>query len=360
MTQPVPTLAQRNHLVFWAGTAAAVAAFVWLFSGVLLPFVLGMAIAYLLNPLVNAFGRMKIPRGAAALIILGMFFAALALLVALAAPPLYRQGAELAAALPGWIDRAAAALRPWTAWLHDRLDNGGLTPLQDALKDNAGKALSLTGGLLGGIAGGGQAVAGALSVFLFTPITAYFMMKEWDGLLRWADGLIPRKHHDTVCTLMTQIDAKLAGFVRGQLTVAAVLGVVYALALTLAGLKFGVLIGLAAGALSIIPLVGSTAGLLASVAVAWLQSGAWGYTGMIAAIFVVGQIVEGHFLTPRLLGESVGLHPLWILFALMAGGSLLGITGMLLAVPVAAVAGVLIGFFIAQYRESAYFGENGK
>jgi predicted PurR-regulated permease PerM len=157
--------------------------------------------------------------------------------------------------------------------------------------------------------------------------------------------------------MMRRIDQKLSGFVRGQITVALMLGTLYALALMIAGLNYGFLIGIISGVLSIIPLVGSTVGLLMAVLVAWFQTGGeWVFVGGIAAIFLVGQMIEGNILTPKLVGDSVGLHPLWVMFALMAGAALFGILGMLLAVPVAAIVGVLAGAGIAQYKSSALYG----
>ncbi len=155
--------------------------------------------------------------------------------------------------------------------------------------------------------------------------------------------------------LLKQIDQKLSGFVRGQISVAVMLGVAYAIALTIAGLKYGFMIGLMSGLLSVIPMVGSAVGLIVSVAVAWFQAGDIVFVGIIAAIFIAGQVIEGNFLTPKLVGDSVGLHPLWVFFALLAGGSLLGILGMFLAVPVAAVIGVLLSFAIYKYKQSAYY-----
>ena len=172
---------------------------------------------------------------------------------------------------------------------------------------------------------------------------------------------MPRDHKKTIKRLLGEMDLKLAGFVRGQISVAVMLGVVYAIALSLAGLKYGFLIGIISGLLSIIPMVGSTVGLIASVTVAWFQAGDITFVAMIGGIFIVGQLIEGNIITPKLVGDSVGLHPLWVFFALLAGGSLFGIVGMLLAVPVAAVAGVLIGFGLDRYKKSQYFrGSHGK
>ena len=167
---------------------------------------------------------------------------------------------------------------------------------------------------------------------------------------------MPRDNKKTIMSLVKEIDVKLSSFIRGQLTVVLILAIGYAIALSLAGLKFGLLIGICAGLLCIIPMVGSIAGLFVAVAVALIQtSGDFVYAGIIAAIFIAGQTIEGYFLTPKLVGDSVGLHPLWVIFALMAGGSLFGIVGMLIAVPVAAIASVLIAFGTAQYKKSKYY-----
>lgn len=194
-----------------------------------------------------------------------------------------------------------------------------------------------------------------LSFLLLTPLIAFMMMLEWPRITAWIDQQIPRHYYDQIRQLLDRIDRKIAGFVRGQLLVALALAIVYALALAIAGLQFGFLIGATAGLLSIIPLFGSTVGLLVSVSVAWFQAESIAYVGIIAAIFIAGQVLEGNVITPKLVGKSVGLHPIWILFAILAGSALMGILGMLLAVPVAASIGVLLGFALEQYRQSAYY-----
>lgn len=360
MPHTVSALSARNHFIFWSSTFFLFLAFVWVFSDMLLPFVLGLAIAYLLNPMMEYLGGHKVPRWIAALLILGLFFAFVLSLLAVAMPPLYREASELANALPGYIEQLSEMLSPYIGWLQEELNNGDLTAYREALQNNIGKAFQVSADILGGLANGGQAFAGFISVTVLTPIVAFFMMKEWANMTKWIDNLLPRGSYKTLKDLQKQMDEKLAGFVRGQITVAFALAVIYAVALSIAGLKFGLLIGIMAGVLSIIPLVGSTIGLLVSVIVAWLQAGEWSYVAIIASIFLVGQFIEGNFLTPRLLGKSVGLHPLWILFALLAGGSLFGIVGMLLAVPVAAIIGVLLGFAITQYKASPYYKDGKK
>lgn len=357
--------AARNQLIFWGGTLVLFLLVLSLLGSMLLPFVLGLAIAYLLDPVVERITRAHIkgkyfPRTVATFIILGAFVLFVIMAAALIVPIAARELGQLAGELPNYAEKISAMLAPYVSWAQERLGHAQIEGLRTTLQNNIGKMLTMGGGVLAGIASGGQAVAGFMTTAALTPIVAYYMMKEWPAMKRWFDGLLPRKHYDTIHELWGEIDRKLSGFVRGQLTVSFILAVIYAVALSLAGLKYGFLIGFMAGALSIIPMVGSTIGLLVSVTVAWFQSGTWEYTAMIAAIFLVGQFVEGNFLTPKLLGDSVGLHPLWILFALLAGGALFGIVGMLLAVPVVATIGVLAGFAIRMYKGSAFYNGDGK
>jgi len=347
----------RAHALFWVTASVVFLAAVWVLKDMLLPFVVGMAIAYLLGPVVGRMIRAGVPRGLAALLILLSFIVVLSIILALMIPFIYRELVQLAQDLPQYADKVQDHLNPYIAWLQKMLPVGDLTAFQDTLKNNIGRAFRFGGTLAVGLVGGGKAVAGFAAFIVLTPIVAFFMMEEWVRITKWIDDMIPRGSYDTVRNLLSQMDRKVSGFVRGQLIVSVLLGISYAIALTLAGLKFGFLIGLMAGLLSIIPLVGSALGLVVSVAVAWFQSGELNYVGLIAGIFLVGQFLEGNVITPRILGQSVGLHPLWILFALVAGGSLFGIVGMFLAVPVAAIIGVLGSFAIDQYRKSGYYGQ---
>jgi predicted PurR-regulated permease PerM len=346
----------RNHALFWSAACVGFFIFVYIFKAVLLPFVLGMAIAYLLNPLVGALGRVKIARAPAAILITALFFAAVAAFLAVLAPLIYKQTLQLAEDLPGYFDALMTFIEPYSHQALALLGQENGADLKSVLGNHVGTAAGIGKQILESLAAGGQAALGALSVIAFTPIVTYFMMKEWDRITSWAEDLLPQKNKNTILDLLGQIDRKISGFVRGQISVAVILGVAYAIALTIAGLKYGFLIGLLSGALSIIPMVGSTVGLLASVTVAWFQSGDLVFVAIIAGIFFAGQLIEGNILSPKIVGDSVGLHPLWVFFALLAGGSLFGILGMLLAVPVAAVAGVLLAFAIVQYKRSPYYG----
>lgn len=345
----------RHHAIFWSVATAALILIVWMLGNVLFPFVVGMAIAYLLGPVVKRMINAGVPRQLAALMILLSFFVVMAAIIGLIAPFAYREIVELATNLPAYADKVQDYLSPYITLLQEKFHMGDLSAYQETLKNNIGRVLRFGGAVLLGLLGGGQAVVGFITFIVVAPIVAFFMMEEWVRITKWIDDMIPRGSYTVVRDLLTQIDRKLSGFIRGQLMIAAFLGIVYAIALTIAGLKFGFLIGLLAGAFSIIPLVGSTVGLIVAVLVAWLQSQSFGYTGFIAAIFLIGQFLEGNFITPRIMGQTVGLHPLWIIFALLAGGALFGIVGMFLAVPVAAVIGVLSSFVIGRYKVSEYY-----
>lgn len=352
----------RDHARFWVVALLVMLAVVWVLGDILLPFIAGAAIAYLLGPIVGRMIRAGVPRVAAAGLILSAFFIVLGAILALILPFAYRELMQLAKNLPAYTVAAQEHLVPYIEWVRAHFPNqfpeGDLSAYQETMKQNIGKIFTVGGNIVGGVVSGGQAVVGAATFLVLAPIVAFFMMAEWVRVTKWIDDMIPRGSYAVIRDLLTQIDRKLSGFVRGQVMVSLFLGILYAVALTLAGLKFGFLIGLMAGVLSIIPLVGSTIGLIVSVLVAWFQSGDIGYVGIIGAIFLVGQLLEGNVITPRIMGKSVGLHPLWILFALLAGGALFGIVGMLLAVPVAAVIGVLGSFAIAQYKDSPYYNDN--
>ena len=341
--------------LFWFGVTALFLLFVHVFSAVLLPFVLGIAVAYLLNPIVNSLSAHGFSRLVSTLFILGGFCVFVLAGVLALLPIVYHELVRLSADLPGYIDQAWVYLEPLSQNLMGMLRQENGVELKELLQDHAGSAVNVAKSIWGGVAASSQAFAQFASVLIIMPIVAFFMMQEWPAMTKWGQDLMPRDHEKTIMNLLKEIDKKLSGFVRGQITVAFVLGVAYAIALSIAGLDYGVLIGLGAGILGVIPMVGSTVGLLVGIAVAWFQSGEWQFVMLIGGIFIIGQIIEGNFLTPKFVGESVGLHPLWVFFALVAGGSLFGILGMLLAVPVAAVASVLIAFGILKYKASALY-----
>lgn len=349
----------RANMIFWGLTTLLFLGFVFLFKSMLMPFVLGFVIAYMLNPtLVKLNDDWHIPRNLSVIILLTLFFLACTIIVALIAPILYQEMVQLARGLPGHIDTIWGWVEPYTQQLQQQISGEEMEQLKNGMKSQAGNIVKLGTNVLSGVASGGQALVGFATTLVLTPIVAFFVMQEWEKITSWMENMMPNQSRSTINDLLSQMNKKISGFIRGQITVSAILAGFYAIALALVGLNYGFLIGLVAGVLSIIPMVGSIVGLFVSVLVAVIQvwaTGDWMFVGYVAGIFIFGQIVEGNFLTPKLVGDSVGLHPLWVMFSLLAGGAVLGILGMLLAVPVAAVIGVLVSFGILQYKRSEFF-----
>lgn len=354
----------QKHTIFWGFVTALLFAFVWAFQSVLLPFILGLAIAYLLNPIVNKVGKAGVSRMAVTIFILLIFYASLITILVLVTPIIVRQGIELIDNIPDYIDRAVAFLSPYADQLaglmgQDDFDIKALLQGQGEHAASAGK--SVMGALVKTFGIGGQAITTTISLLVIAPIVSFFTIKDWPRITAWVEDLFPRPYKETIMDLLKEIDKKLSGFVRGQFMLAFILAVFYAVALTIAGLKYGIVVGFVVGLLSIIPMVGSIIGLFAGIILAWAQTGEFSFVLIVSAIFLLGQFLEGNVIAPKLIGKSVGMHPVWIFFALLAGGSLFGVLGMLLAVPVAAIAGVLLAFGIFNYKKSdLYKGKKKK
>nr|WP_247887010.1 AI-2E family transporter [Azospirillum sp. SYSU D00513] len=327
----------------------------WVLADMLLPFVAGLAIAYLLDPLVDRLERLGLARWLGTTLVLLSFLVLIVLLVLLLVPLVRAQATHLAEVLPSYATSVRQRLMPTIDQLVRRLSPQDVARLRDAAGNYAGDALSWVGAVLSRILSGGVALFDVLSVMFITPVVAFYLMRDWDILVAKVDSWLPRHHIGTIRAQAREVNETLAGFVRGQATVCIVLGLFYAVALSAAGLDFGLVIGLVAGILSFIPYVGSLFGFVASTGLALLQFDSLWRVGIVVAIFLLGQAVEGNVLTPKLVGERVGLHAVWVIFALLAGGSLFGFVGVLLAVPVAAVIGVLARFALGRYMESPYY-----
>ena len=352
---------QTRHVAFWALAILMVALVLWLLRDILLPFVAGMAIAYLLDPLANRIEKLGVHRAIAALLIVGMFALALALLGFLIVPILANQLSALIAKLPEYVGKLQAVVTdPNRLWLTKILGEGFLDSQQSA-GELVKQGIGWTAAFLASLWAGGRALVSIVSLFVVTPVVAFYFIYDWPRMVAAVDSWVPRPHQETVRALGREINAAIAGFVRGQSGVCLILGAYYAVALTLAGLNFGLLIGIVSGVITFIPYVGSLTGLLVGLSVAVAQF--WpDYTSIliVLGIFLFGQTVEGNLLSPKLVGESVGLHPVWLIFALFAFAYLFGFVGLLLAVPLAAVFGVLARFALRQYLASPlYTGSSG-
>jgi predicted PurR-regulated permease PerM len=359
--QPMPLSQQQSvlrQMLFWLGGLVGLIVFLAVFSPILLPFVAGMALAYLLDPLADWFERRGLSRLAATLIILAFSLVIFVVALLLLVPALIDQLAKLVDRLPGLILDLQNLLRPLleselAAYLGVDADQ-----LPEQLADFVGSGANWLSGLLASIWSGGRALIAVLSLLVITPVVAFYLLYDWDRMVAAVDKMLPRQHAETVRELGRQMSSAISGFVRGQGLVVLILGTFYAAALAAIGLNFGLLIGLLAGLLSFIPFVGTVVGFVVSVGVAaaqFLPGGDWIWVVVTAAIFIIGQVVEGNFLQPKLVGTSVGLHPVWLIFALFAFSLLFGFVGTLVAVPAAAMVAVLVRFAVQQYLASPFY-----
>jgi predicted PurR-regulated permease PerM len=347
----------QKQLGFWLAAALVLVLLLYVLSGVLLPFVAGLVLAYLLDPLADWLERRGVSRLIATIVILSTFVLLFVLALVLLAPVLAQQLSAFAARLPSYLMQLQAIAQERGGPLLERLGMGaGVGDTQKVLTDFAGQATAWLTRVGQGALAGGQAIAGIVSLLVITPVVAFYLLVDWDRMVAAVDGWLPVRQRATIRTLALQMDRAIAGFIRGQATVCLLLGLFYAVALWMMGLNFGVLIGIVAGLLSFIPYIGSITGLLLAVGVALVQFWPDWHMPLIAfAIFGLGQFVEGNFLAPKLVGEAVGLHPVWLMFALVAFGSLFGFVGLLLAVPLAAIVGVLARFALGQYLASPLY-----
>jgi predicted PurR-regulated permease PerM len=349
----------ERNIVFWLAALVVFIALLWLLSPILLPFVLGMAIAYVLDPLAERLSKRGMSRLIAALIILLCFVVVFGTLLVLIVPVLARQFEGLIENAPGYAQRLQAfASDPAHPWVKHLLGDN-LVGADKSVGDLLNQASGYLGGLLASVWERGQALFSILSLVIITPVVAFYLICDWNGMVAAIDRLIPLPQRDTVRGLFKDIDSTISAYVRGQSGVCLILGSYYALGLTFAGLSFGLLIGVVSGLISFIPYVGSLTALVLSLAVALAQFFPdWGSILIVAGIVLFGQFLESNVLSPFLVGHSVGLHPVWLMFALIAFGYLFGFVGLLLAVPLAAAAGVLIRFAVRRYLASPlYTGE---
>jgi predicted PurR-regulated permease PerM len=348
---PAMALPISYQVRYWGIAALVFFVLIWALGDVLLPFIVGGAIAYFLDPVADRLERAGLSRVAATTIISLVALLLVVLLVLAVIPTLVNQLTALVNAAPDIAKRLQGFLLERFPDLADSTSTIRQTLAEIGATIQA-RGAELAQGVL-------SSALGVISIVLFivvVPVVAFYLLLDWDDMVARIDGMLPLDHAPTVRRLAREINAVLAGFVRGQVSVCLALGTFYAVALMAAGLQFGLIVGAIAGAITFIPYVGSLVGGALAIGLALFQFwGDWLQIGIIAAIFAVGQFVEGNILTPRLVGKSVGLHPVWLLFALSAFGTVFGFVGMLIAVPVAASMGVLTRFGIEQYRASLLY-----
>lgn len=344
-------LTVQQQTTYWGVATAVFCVVLWFLGDVILPFVLGGAIAYCLDPVADRLQKMGLSRILSVTVITLVAFLTFILLVLLVIPTLVAQIGGLIEAAPGAPDKIRAFFAANFPALLDEQSTiyQQLVKIGDTIQSKGGEVLNR---LLTSAAG----FLNVLVLLVVVPVVAFYLLLDWDNMVARIDELLPREHANTIRGIAHEIDKTLASFIRGQGTVCLIMGVFYAAGLMTVGLNFGLVVGSFAGLITFIPYVGALVGGALAIGLAIFQFwGDWVWLAAVAGIFALGQFLEGNIITPKLVGESIGLHPVWLIFALSVFGALFGFVGMLVAVPVAAMIGVLIRFGIGKYKDSLLY-----
>lgn len=349
-------MSQRAYrLLFWAGLILIAVVALGLLQGILLPFAAGFTIAYVLAPGVGRLERLGVNRSLASLALLVTFFIGFALILVLLVPLVQGQILQLIGKVPALVTALQDQFGRMLQLLQEQLPAEDVAKLRDLVGAKLGEAVVWIAGVLQSMVTSSIAILNILSLVVVTPIVTFFLLRDWDAMVARLDSYVPRQSLETVREQAALVSDTLVGFVHGQALVCLILAAYYATALSLAGLGSGLALGLLIGVLGIIPMLGVATGLLIAVGLAASQFGTWTEVFVVCGVFLVGQLVEANFLTPKLIGDRIHLHPVWVIFALFAGGTLFGFVGVLIAVPAAAVIGVLIRFALTRYRTSTLY-----
>lgn len=351
----VATRKISRNWVFWLTLFIMFCIFVYVLKSVLLPFVAGIVIGYLLDPFTNKFEKLGLNRTLSTVLVM--------LLVAVFMIPTFilligvidEQLGQFISSVPQYITAFVKKMEPFFGELQEKIPSLQADKIREYIRGNLANGLKLMGSVIRSVVTSGFAIVNLLSLLLITPIVAFYMLRDWNKFIGKVDGLLPEHSKESIREQAREINRTLAGFIRGQLSVCVLLGAFYSIGLYIVGLELGVLVGFIAGIISFIPYVGSIFGFLVSIGIAFAQFDDMKQVGYVVAVFAIGQFLEGNFLTPKLVGENVGLHPVWVMFALLAGGVLLGFLGLMIAVPMAAIIGVLIRHAINNYKKSSLY-----
>lgn len=346
MSHPV-----RDQLKYWGITALVFVIVLWVLGDVLLPFVIGSTIAYFIDPMADRLERIGFSRMTATATITFLAIFVFVIVVLLVVPTLVSQTIGLIEIMPQLTrDLQAFLIKTFPSLLDENSTlRQTLISIGETIQDQGGEVLN-------SLVGSAVKVVNLLVFFVVVPVVTIYMLLDWDRMVERIDMLLPREHAPVIRRLASEIDATLSSFIRGMGTVCLILGVYYAVALMVVGLQFGLVVGFIAGLVTFIPYLGALIGGTLAIGLALFQFwGDWASIGLVVIVFVIGQMIEGNFLTPRLVGKSVGLHPVWLLLALSVFGAVFGFIGLLVAVPIAAVLGVLTRFAVDQYLGSSLY-----
>lgn len=347
--------ARAFRLLFWLGLFLLVIVALGLVQSILMPFAVGFVFAYVLAPGVARLERWGVRRSLASLLVLVLFLLGVALILVILVPLIQGQVVQLIGSAPSLVRSLQDQLGRLILLLQEHLPAEDVSKVRDLIGAKLAEAITWLVGLVQGIVTSSLAILNIVSLVIVTPIVTFFLLRDWEKMVAQIDSYLPRQSLDTVRGQARLVSDTLVGFVHGQALVCLVLAIYYGIALTVAGLDSGLALGLLIGVLAIIPFLGAATGFLLAISLAASQYGTWGAILAVCGIFAIGQLLEGNILTPKLVGDRIHLHPVWVIFALFAGGTLAGFVGVLTAVPAAAVLGVLARFALARYRASSLY-----
>jgi predicted PurR-regulated permease PerM len=347
--------ARVYRILFWVGLLLLLLFVLGLVQGILLPFATGFAIAYILAPVVGRLERLGFQRALASFLVLILFLLGVALILVMLVPLIQGQILQLVARVPNFVRWLQDQVGQWILLLQEQLPAEDVSKLRELLGAKLGEAVVWLAALLQGLFTSSLAILNVVSLVVLMPIVVFFLLRDWDKIVAHIDSYLPRQSLDTIRGQARVVSDTLVGFIHGQALVCLILAVYYGIALTIAGIGSALALGVLIGVLAIIPILGVTTGFLLAISLAASQYGTWTAILEVVGIFVFGQLVEANILTPKLVGDRIHLHPLWVIFALFAGGTLSGFVGILIAVPAAAVIGVLARFALARYRQSSLY-----
>jgi predicted PurR-regulated permease PerM len=354
---PLEDIALFLRRLQWTALGVGACWLLWVLAPVLTPFVIAAMLGWLGDPWVDRLERTGRSRNVAVSLVFGLMALLVILVLVLLVPLIERQISTLIVSLPRYREWFTATAIPWleqrsgfeiSSWLD-------LNHLIELVRSNWERAGGVATTLLGYLSRSGFAIMGLIANIALLPVLTFFFLRDWDVLVERVASLIPRDHLATASRLAKESSDVLGAFLRGQFLVMLALGVMYGLGLWAVGLDLGILIGIIAGLLTFVPYLGPASGIILGVIAALVQYGDWKYVAGVLAVFGVGQVVESYWLTPKLVGDRIGLHPVAVIFAIMAGGQLFGFLGVLLALPVAAVANVLLRYAHERYTHSRLY-----
>lgn len=349
------SIKNMNSIWPWAIATGLFILCVYLVKGILLPFIAGLLVAYAMTPGVVKMEKMGLSRSIATTIMVVGFCVSIILLLFIAIPFLQTELVIFAKQVPNYSDRIWQSTEPLIDWLSAYLAPSDMARIRETASSYAVDVISWGIKVVVNVLTSSLAIANLISLVVITPILAFYFLRDWNLIIDTIDSYLPRDYAASIRRIFFDINTTIGGFARGQGLVCLFLGIYYSIMLTIADLDFSITVGMVIGFFAFVPYVGAIIGFLLSIGIALAQFSDWWSIGIVASIFAVGQTIEGYILIPRLVGDRIGLHPVWVMFSILAGGVIYGFVGILFALPIAAAIGVLVRFGLATYKKSTYY-----